>query len=227
MNARRLARVALALAGVLAAAGCGSVGHTEEASVSQGKTLFSARCASCHTLADAGAKGKIGPNLDEAFQHVRSDDPDQNFADSTIRDVVRGQIAYPVEDPPTEAAGMPADLVTGGDADAVASYVAAVAGKPVKGGAAAGKGEGAGGGAGASTDGKGIFGSAGCGGCHTLADAGSQGNVGPNLDEAKPSVELAVERVTKGKGVMPSFADELSEAQIQAVAEYVSKAASR
>ncbi|MBA2476135.1 MAG: cytochrome c [Actinobacteria bacterium] len=122
---------------------------------------------------------------------------------------------------------MPADLVTGGDADAVASYVAAVAGKPVKGGAAAGKGEGAGGGAGASTDGKGIFGSAGCGGCHTLADAGSQGNVGPNLDEAKPSVELAVERVTKGKGVMPSFADELSEAQIQAVAEYVSKAASR
>ena len=44
-----------------------------------------------------------------------------------------------------------------------------------------------------------------CGGCHTLADAGSTGNVGPNLDDAKPSYDLVVDRVTNGQGGMPSF----------------------
>ena len=47
----------------------------------------------------------------------------------------------------------------------------------------------------------------------------------PNLDATKPSVELAVERVTNGAGAMPSFADTLSEEQIQEVATYVSAAA--
>ena len=49
--------------------------------------------------------------------------------------------------------------------------------------------------------------------------------IGPNLDATKPSVELAVERVTNGAGAMPSFADTLSEEQIQEVATYVSAAA--
>ena len=49
--------------------------------------------------------------------------------------------------------------------------------------------------------GKEIFlGTAGCASCHTLADAGATGNIGPNLDATKPSVELAVERVTNGAG---------------------------
>ena len=74
--------------------------------------------------------------------------------------------------------------------------------------------------------GKEIFlGTAGCAGCHTLADAGATGTIGPNLDAAKPSVELAVERVTNGASPMPSFADTLSEEQIQEVATYVSAAA--
>jgi cytochrome c6 len=74
--------------------------------------------------------------------------------------------------------------------------------------------------------GKAVFtGSAGCTGCHTLADAGSTGTVGPNLDEAQPSAELAVERVTNGSGAMPSFKDTLSEQQIQDVAAYVSSVA--
>lgn len=30
-----------------------------------GETIFSANCASCHTLAAAGAAGVVGPNLDE------------------------------------------------------------------------------------------------------------------------------------------------------------------
>ena len=37
---------------------------------------------------------------------------------------------------------------------------------------------------GAATAGKAVFASAGCGGCHTLAAAGTSGNVGPNLDKA-------------------------------------------
>ena len=73
--------------------------------------------------------------------------------------------------------------------------------------------------------GEAVFASAGCGACHTLEAAGSSGNVGPNLDEAKPSLELAIERVTAGRGAMPAFADQLDEAQIQNVAAYVVQSA--
>jgi mono/diheme cytochrome c family protein len=217
------ARVAAIVAGgaalVLVASGCGTVGHVEQTSASGGKELFQKNCGSCHTLADAGTQGTIGPNLDEAFAYARSDEPDQGFRESTIRDVVRGQIAYPVEEPPTGGPGMPADLVTGDDADAVASYVASVAGLKTTGGTQTGGGQAGGGG----TDGKQLFTSAGCAGCHTLAAAGATGTVGPNLDEAKPSMALAVDRVTNGKGVMPAFKGQLSEAQIQAVAKFVSE----
>ena len=74
--------------------------------------------------------------------------------------------------------------------------------------------------------GKEVFlGSSACGGCHTLADAGSTGAVGPNLDEAMPSYELALDRVTNGQGGMPSFSSTLSEQQIADVAAYVSSVA--
>jgi len=77
-----------------------------------------------------------------------------------------------------------------------------------------------------ATAGKVVFtGSAGCTGCHTLKDAGSSGAVGPNLDEAKPPYSLVIDRVTHGKGVMPSFSDKLSTADIQNVAKYVSTVA--
>ena len=80
--------------------------------------------------------------------------------------------------------------------------------------------------AGSDPVGKEIFlGTAGCASCHTLADAGATGTIGPNLDATKPSVELAVERVTNGASPMPSFADTLSAEQIQEVATYVSAAA--
>ena len=74
--------------------------------------------------------------------------------------------------------------------------------------------------------GKEVFlGSAACGGCHTLADAGSTGAVGPNLDDAQPSEELVLDRVTNGQGGMPSFSSTLSEQQIADVAAYVSSVA--
>src|SRR5215212_9021165 len=226
--ARRTALAALAVATAVLTSGCGAVDHmsASEGDASNGKTLFSQKCASCHTLANARANGKIGPNLDDAFASVRR----QQFDESTIRDVVRGQIAYP-EEP------MPAELVAGEDADDVAAYVGKCGGVPACGVEATnaappaqttttpetGGGGGGGGGADAQAEGKQIFtGSAGCGGCHTLKDAGTSGNVGPNLDEAKPSKALAVDRVTNGKPPMPSFKGQLSPDQIDAVAEYVS-----
>lgn len=73
--------------------------------------------------------------------------------------------------------------------------------------------------------GKGIYASAGCGGCHTLSAAGSSGTVGPNLDDSKPDFGLAVERVTNGRGAMPAFKDQLSEQEIADVAQYVVESA--
>ena len=72
-----------------------------------------------------------------------------------------------------------------------------------------------------ATNGKNIFAAKGCGGCHTLSDAGASGTVGPNLDDAKPPYELAVTRVTKGQGAMPSFEGQLSAQEIADVAQYV------
>lgn len=70
-----------------------------------------------------------------------------------------------------------------------------------------------------------FLGTAACGSCHTLADAGTEGSIGPSLDATKPSYDKVVERVTNGQGVMPSFSDQLSEQQIQDVAAYVSSVA--
>jgi mono/diheme cytochrome c family protein len=66
-----------------------------------------------------------------------------------------------------------------------------------------------------------VFASAGCGGCHTLEAAGSSGNVGPNLDDAKPDLALALNRVTNGSGAMPSFKGPRSDQEIADVAAYV------
>ena len=79
--------------------------------------------------------------------------------------------------------------------------------------------------AGDAVAGRQIFDEMGCAGCHTLADAGATGTVGPNLDQAMPPAELVVERVTNGMGVMPSFSDRLTPEQIDDVAAYVSGAA--
>lgn len=73
-----------------------------------------------------------------------------------------------------------------------------------------------------ATKGKEVFTSAGCGACHTFSAAGSTGSIGPNLDDASPSFDTVVSRVRDGRGVMPSFADKLSEQQIRDVAAFVS-----
>jgi len=73
--------------------------------------------------------------------------------------------------------------------------------------------------------GKEVFlGVGGCGSCHTFADAGTSGSIGPNLDDAAPSVDLALDRITNGQGAMPSFSGQLTAQQIADVAAYVSGA---
>lgn len=201
----------LPLAAALLVAGCGTGGKAANtADVTNGKKLFSQTCASCHVLADANAQGRVGPSLDDSFAEVRK----QGFHEDTIKNVVLEQIRI-AELP------MPANLVRGKDAQDVASYVAAVAGTgKAPTGTAAGANSG-------GTDGKSIFASAGCGGCHTLKDAGSSGTIGPNLDDTKPSLALAITRVTNGKAPMPAFKGQLTDAQIKAVAKYVTSVAGK
>jgi cbb3-type cytochrome c oxidase subunit III len=189
----------LALAAALLAAGCGTGGIATSGDQDRGKKLFLDKCSSCHTLAAAGSHGQTGPNLDDAFANSRK----QGFKQITIQQVVRDQIELAI--PP-----MPANLVRGADADAVAAYVAQVAAKPSAGGKQ-------------PTSGKDIF-VANCGSCHTLADAGTSGTVGPNLDQLKPNMSRVQKQVINGGAVMPAFKGQLTPAQITAVAKYVSQA---
>jgi mono/diheme cytochrome c family protein len=167
----RLLAAGLLLLGVAAlSAGCGTgqTGLAKSGDVSQGKQLFVSKCGSCHTLADAGTAGTIGPDLDGAFAGSRA----QHFRLSTIRQVVYDQIYHAAEP-------MPRKLVTGADAEAVASYVASVAGAgsasqgaaPTLTGAAAGGG----GGSGLAATGGKLYESLGCSGCHSLTGAKGTG----------------------------------------------------
>lgn len=205
--------------------GCGTGGYVSGGSQGAGKTLFVNACGGCHALADAGTAGTVGPNLDDAFEQAR----EVGMTSSTFAQVVAEQVRYPITDPVTGVTGMPSPDQTlpscddvEGDAfcvddqdqaiDDVATYVGAVAGTGVT--------------AEKPTDGKSIF-TTTCGSCHALADAGTTGTVGPNLDASKPSQELVTDRVTNGQGAMPAFKDSLDTAQIEAVAEYVSSAAGK
>jgi mono/diheme cytochrome c family protein len=64
-----------------------------------------------------------------------------------------------------------------------------------------------------------------CALCHTLKAANSTGEIGPNLDEMKPDLEKIRRAVKNGVGNMPAFGETLSDAEIEAVAEYVAGAA--
>ena len=64
----------------------------------------------------------------------------------------------------------------------------------------------------------------GCATCHTLADAGASGAVGPNLDVLKPSAAKVTDAVTNGVGVMPAYGETLSPDEITQLASYVAEA---
>ena len=222
--AAALAVLALAVTGCGPGVGVAVSGDTDK---SRGKQLFQEKCASCHTLAEANATGKVGPDLDASFRPDRK----QGFEESTIRQVVADQIKFP-GDYGTEGPTMPKDLVTGTAVDDVAAYVAYVAGQknvsvtasapprqetttpaqttPPKGGGdlvAAGKK--------AFTDN-------GCNSCHMLEAAGANGTIGPDLDKLKTFAAAANKPLEAfihesivdpnayvekgfGKGIMPPF----------------------
>jgi cytochrome c6 len=60
--------------------------------------------------------------------------------------------------------------------------------------------------------------------CHALKDAGSTAEIGPPLDDLKPDTGRVARALRNGIGVMPSFREKLSEAQIEALARYVAHA---
>jgi mono/diheme cytochrome c family protein len=208
-----LALVALA-ALVVASSGCG----TTDADPQRGRTLFVQKCSECHALAQAGASGQVGPNLDHAFAAAREEGNDSD----TIEGVVKAQVEYPRESNGNSAVSMPADIVTGQDLADVAAYVGEWAGVP---GAAPPK---VAGGPGAQ-----VFANSGCSGCHTFAAAEAGGVTGPNLDEELQGEEQAhVEEMIKDpnaeivKGyppnVMPqNYEQELSAKEIEDLAKYL------
>ena len=79
---------------------------------------------------------------------------------------------------------------------------------------------------GGAADGAAVF-TQNCANCHTLAAAGSKGQVGPNLDDLRPGPDLVKTQTENGGGAMPSFKGKLSPEEIQAVADYVSENAGK
>jgi mono/diheme cytochrome c family protein len=106
---------------LLAASGCGSVKHNENANLIVGKQQFVAKCGACHTLARANTKGTVGPNLDEAFRH----DVAEGLGRSTIPSVVQYQVEYP-----NPENVMPKGLASGTVLKDIAAYVAYAAARP-------------------------------------------------------------------------------------------------
>ncbi len=199
---------------VLAVSGCG----TSTADPARGRTLFVKKCGVCHTLAEAGASGEVGPDLDAAFAAAREIGEDSD----TIEGIVEAQVEFPRPGNDNPAASMPADIVSGQDLEDVAAYVGLYAGVP---GAAPPKVPG---GPGAQ-----VFANNGCGGCHALAAAGSGGVTGPNLNEVLPGQTAAMieesivdpnAHIAKGypANVMPAnFKTIISPSEIEQLVQYL------
>jgi mono/diheme cytochrome c family protein len=75
-------------------------------------------------------------------------------------------------------------------------------------------------------EGKTVF-TTNCGSCHTLAEAGTSGKIGPNLDELEPDLATVEHQVINGGGPMPAFGKDglLNPKEVKAVATYVSSVA--
>lgn len=215
-NPTRLLLALAALAAVaLGASGCG----TSTADVARGRVLFIQKCGVCHTLAEAGTTAQIGPNLDDAFAAARA----AGEGGDTVEGIVKTQVQFPRPSNSDPAVSMPRDVVTGQDLEDVAAYVGTYAGVP---GAAPPKVPG---GPGAQ-----VFANNGCGGCHTLAAAGSGGVTGPNLDEVLPGQSAAMIKesivdpnahIAKGypANVMPqNFSTIIKPSEIDQLVDYLS-----
>lgn len=213
--AARLGALAAALIGALVLAGCDA---SENADVERGRSLFQANCGTCHTLAEAGTSATVGPNLDEAFSEARENGMDND----TIEGVVQGQIEHPREiDKGAEnytQVYMPAEIVTGQDAEDVATYVAGVAGVP--------------GAKPPQLPPDQLF-TEQCGICHALDAAGTSSATGPDLDQALKGKNAAFiekqivdpnSQIAQGfqPNVMPQdFQTRLSQKDLQGLVDYI------
>jgi mono/diheme cytochrome c family protein len=216
----KLLTLTIAAAGLIGFAGCDT---NENADLDRGRELFVTQCGTCHTLAQAGTGATVGPDLDASFADARASGMDND----TVEGVVQAQIANPrtvdEDDPEYDKTFMPADLVTGQDAEDVAAYVASVAGVP-----------------GAQPPPLGdppeVF-TEKCGTCHALQAAGTAGTVGPDLDEVLPGmsakeIEQAIvdpdAEIAQGfqAGVMPQdFEQQLAEGNaLQDLVQYLIQA---
>jgi mono/diheme cytochrome c family protein len=215
-QAKLLVGAAMAVAALGALTGCDL---QENADLDRGEQLFTQKCGSCHALAGAGTNAEVGPNLDLAFQASRAAGMDQD----TVEGVVQAQIENPRPASPEDTnVYMPANLVEDEDAEAVAAYVASVAGVP------------------------GIkppeflapeFFATNCGGCHTLSAAGTTGAIGPNLDDVlsgqspaqvSESIVDPEAQIAAGfdAGVMPAnYGDTLTPQQLQQLVRYLLQSA--
>src|SRR4051795_736841 len=81
------------------------------ATVKEGKALFSESCAACHNLDAVNARGVTGPDLDK------------------IGTVTKARVLSAIKIGGTGQRRMPAGLLQGQNAQAVAAFVSAVAGK--------------------------------------------------------------------------------------------------
>jgi mono/diheme cytochrome c family protein len=212
------------------------------ANLVHGKQLFATKCGACHTLSHANTTGTVGPNLDVAFARDRAD----GIKSTSIQGLVDYWIQYPNANPHSGAV-MPAMLYKGQAAQDVAAYVGVVA-------ARSGQDTGALATAVQATvpvtaaSGKTVFtGVGGCGACHTMAAAGTNGTVGPNLDtRLAADCALPASKATRGatltqcittaivkpyafipsgytSGVMPNtFGKTLSPTQIKALVLFLS-----
>jgi cytochrome c2 len=214
----------MALAAVLLA-GCG---REESPDLVAGKAAFVQKCGSCHALKRAQTQGKTGPDLDAAFRSAISTGMNRR----TVRGIVRDQISHV-----RRGSVMPKNLVEGAAATDVAAYVAFATGKSGE-----DSGELASAGLADATSGKDIFVAGGCGSCHALASAGTNGNVGPKLDDLKTAAakfgkqqKLTPEKYVEQsilqpaaftvpgfpKGVMPSYQGRLKPNQVQALVKFL------
>jgi mono/diheme cytochrome c family protein len=193
----------------------------EDADLERGRQLFQNNCGTCHTLAEAGTTIDIGPDLDASFASARAAGMDQD----TIEGVVQSQIENPREinpdNPRYDQTYMPANIVTGRDAEDVAAYVASVAGVPGIEPPPLGEAQE-------------LF-TERCGGCHTLEAAGTLGTTGPNLDDALPgqSAQDIIESIQDPEaqisdtpfppdGVMPPFDEnQIPEPNLNALVQYL------
>lgn len=221
MNARRVKFLVVALGAVMVAAvsGCDV---QENADFDNGREKFVAQCGTCHILAEAATTSTVGPDLDAAFADARAAGMDSD----TIEGVVEAQIGNPRlpagPNPEADPTYMPANLVTGQDAEDVAYYVGQVAGVP---GIMPPQAPGGPGGQ--------VFANNGCGACHIFAPAQSQGQVGPNLDEvlAGQSYEEIEEsiinpeaQITPGfePGIMPgTYAEDISPEDLELLVNFL------